>query len=178
MNDTTTTLRQHTLASIAADADTTKRTVQRWLSKCDDIGELVDGIRHFSDAERDRLLSHQSKRTTKAEVIEAELLEPGAIELHQSAGIAAAPLRRFELAPIEIDLPALDTSALDAQTAQLEQSAQQGADALASYFAARFDVGLARIAAAQDNLLKGIEAQALNGAARSVSRQTATPKKR
>ena len=84
---------------------------------------------------------------------------------------------RFELEPVEIDLPSLDTAALAAQTAQLEQSAQQGANALASYFAARFDVGLARIAAAQDNLLKGIEAQALNGAARSVASQNATPGK-
>ena len=173
-----TTLREHTLASIAADAATTKRTVQRWLSKCDDLGELVDNVRYFSDEEREQLLSYQSKRSSKAEeTIEAELIEPGAIELRQSAGPTAAPLMRFELEPVEIDLPSLDTAALAAQTAQLEQSAQQGANALASYFAARFDVGLARIAAAQDNLLKGIEAQALNGAARSVASQNATPGK-
>ena len=170
--------RPHTIASISEDSNATTRTVRRWLTKCGDIGELVDNVRYFSDEERDRLLSHQSKRTNKAEVVEAELIEPGAIQLHQSAGIAAAPLRRFELQPIEIDLPSLDTSAIDEQTAQLEQSAQQGADALASYFAARFDVGLARIAAAQDNLLKGIQAQALNGAARSVASQQVTAKKR
>jgi hypothetical protein len=172
-----TTLRQHTLASIAADADTTKRTVQRWLTKSGDIGELVEDTRYFSDAERDQLLSHQSKHQLKQEVIEAELIEPGAIELHHSVGSAAAPLMRFDLKPIQIDLPTLDVSALTAQTEQLEQSAQQGANALAAYFGARFDVGLAKIAAAQDNLLKGIEAQALNGAARSISNQQATPGK-
>ena len=165
------TLRQHTLASIADDATTTKRTVQRWLSKCGDIGELIENVRYFSDDERDQLLSHQTKRKPKAEVVEAELIEPGAIELHQSEALAVSPLRRFDLQPIELDLPSLDTSALSAQTAQFEQSAQQGASALSSYFAARFDVGLARIAAAQDNLLKGIEAQALNGAAQSISHQ-------
>ena len=72
------TLRQHTLASIAADAATTKRTVQRWLTKCGDIGELQENVRHFSDDERDGL-SHQTKRKPKAEVVEAELIEPGAI---------------------------------------------------------------------------------------------------
>ena len=60
----TTTDRQHTLTSIAADAHTTKRTVQRWLSKAGDIGELQGDTRYFSDAERDTLLSYQSQRKT------------------------------------------------------------------------------------------------------------------
>ena len=54
--------RPHTLASIATDADVTKRTVQRWLTKAGDIGVLDGDTRYFSDAERDTLLSHQSKR--------------------------------------------------------------------------------------------------------------------
>lgn len=169
MTDTTTPLRQHTLASIADDATTTKRTVQRWLTKCGDLGELRDNIRYFSDDERDKLLSHQTKRTAKTSPVEVEIIEPGAIELHQSESTTAAPLMAFNLEPVQIELPTTDLSALTAQTAQLEQSAQQGANAIAAYFGARFDMGLAQIAAKQDNLLKGIEAQALNGAARSVA---------
>ncbi|NEP56702.1 MAG: hypothetical protein F6K31_06710 [Symploca sp. SIO2G7] len=60
----TITDRQHTLTSIAEDAQTTKRTVQRWFSKAGDIGELRGDTRYFSDAERDTLLSYQSKRQT------------------------------------------------------------------------------------------------------------------
>ena len=165
------THRQHTLASIATDAATTKRTVQRWLTKCGDIGELTDNVRYFSDAERARLLSHQSKRKLKTEVVKAELVEPGVIELHQSEALAVSPLRRFDLQPIELDLPASDTSALSAQTAQFEQVAQQGASVLAAVLAARFDMGVAQILAKQDNLLRGIEARALNGAAQSISQQ-------
>lgn len=167
----------HTIKSIAEYADTTPRTVRRWVAKHPDIGQLVGNVRHFSDAERDLLLSHQAKPKDEAVVI-AELIEPGAITLRQTDSHTAAPLTRFNLEPIEIDLPVVDTSALTAQTAQLEQSAQQGANALAAYFGARFDVGLAKIAAAQDNLLKGIEAQALNGAARSLSKSQAQPRKR
>ena len=36
----TATDRQHTLATIAEEARTTKRTVQRWFSKAGNIGEL------------------------------------------------------------------------------------------------------------------------------------------
>ncbi len=52
----------HTLASIASDAKVTKRTAQRWLSKCGDIGTLDDatGARYFTDAERDQLLNHRA----------------------------------------------------------------------------------------------------------------------
>ena len=60
----TATDRQHTFLSIAEEAKTTKRTVQRWLSKAGDIGELRGDTRYFSDAERDTLLSYQSKRQT------------------------------------------------------------------------------------------------------------------
>lgn len=62
----TITDRQHTLTSIAEDAQTTKRTVQRWLAKAGDIGELQGDTRYFSDAERDTLLSYQSKRQANA----------------------------------------------------------------------------------------------------------------
>ncbi|ESA35100.1 hypothetical protein N836_13625 [Leptolyngbya sp. Heron Island J] len=54
--------RPHTLTSIAAEAKTTKRTVQRWLFKAGEIGELQGDTRMFSDAERDTLLSYQAKR--------------------------------------------------------------------------------------------------------------------
>jgi hypothetical protein len=75
----------------------------------------------------------------------------------------------FDLAPIRLDIPTSDIAALQAQTAQLDKAAQQGASAISQYFAARMDVGLAQIAAEQDNLLKGIRANALNVGARGVS---------
>ena len=171
------TLRQHTIASITLEAGSTKRTVQRWLAKCGDIGVLRENTRYFSDAERTEILSHQARLKQVEETIEAELVEPGAIELRQTDSTTAAPLMRFDLQPIELNLPTVDTSALAAQTQQLDQSAQQGAIALNSYFSARLDVGLAQIAAEQDNLLKGIRANALNVAARSVSNQQAQPGK-
>lgn len=62
--------RPHTLASIAADADVTKRTVQRWLTKAGDIGALEGDTRYFSDAERDTLLSYQSKRQAADTVVD------------------------------------------------------------------------------------------------------------
>jgi hypothetical protein len=83
----------------------------------------------------------------------------------------------FNLEPTQIELSTLDTSALDAQTAQLEAVAAQGANAIAAALVARFDIGLAQIVAKQDNLLAGIEAQALNGAARSLSNQQGQPGK-
>ena len=82
-HDSDTTLRQHTIASITLEAGSSKRTVQRWISKCGDIGILRDNTRYFSESEKAQILSHQSQ---KAEVVEVELIEPGAIELHTSAG--------------------------------------------------------------------------------------------
>ena len=160
-----TTLRQHTIASITLEAGSSKRTVQRWVSKCGDIGILRDNTRYFSESEKAQILSHQSQ---KAESVEVELMEPGAIELHQSAGTAAAPLVRFAIEEIELSLPTSDTTALQANTAQLQQVVSQGANAIAYALAARFGAGVQQIIAEQDNLLQGIRAQALNGAAKEL----------
>lgn len=112
----------HTFKSIAESANTTERTVRRWATKHPDIGRLVNNVRHFSDTERDLLLSHQAK-PKEQEVIEAELVEPGAITLRQSGSIEARPLISFDLAPIELNTTALDTTALDTQTQQYQQQA-------------------------------------------------------
>lgn len=165
--DNDTLLRQHTLASITLEAGSTKRTVQRWLAKCGDIGSLKAGTRYFSDSEKAQILSHQKQKPAE-EAIDAELMEPGAIELHTTEATTAAPLVSFDLAPIQLDIPTSDIAALQAQTAQLDQAAQQGANAISQYFSARMGVGLAQIAAEQDNLLKGIRANALNVGAQAV----------
>ena len=164
-----TLLRPHTVASIALQSGRTKRTVQRWVKQCGDIGLVKNNVPHFSDGEKAQILSHQQQKPAE-ETIEAELIEPGAIELHTSPANTAAPLVAFDLKPIQLATPTTaNIAALQAQTAQLEQSAQQGANALSAYFAARMDVGLAQIAAEQDNLLKGIRANALNVGAQNLS---------
>ena len=165
----------HTIQSIAERANTTERTVRRWVAKHPNIGQLKNNVRHFSDAERDLLLSHQAP--AKDEVIQAELVEPGAITLHQGTAIEARPLISFDLSPITLSAPNLDTSALDAQTHQYQQQAQNGANAIAAALAARFDMGIAQIVAEQNNLLEGIKASALNGAARSMATQQSKPGK-
>jgi len=162
-----TTLRQHTIASITHEAGSTKRTVQRWIAKCGELGILRDNTRYFSNSEKAQILSHQSK-PKQQETIEAELVEPGAIELHTSAGNAAAPLMRFDISSIELALSSSDTTALEANTAQLEQVVSQGANALAYALSARLKDGIQQIVAEQDNLLQGIRAQALNGAANAL----------
>lgn len=164
----------HTRRTMQLATGTAEKTIRRWIKKAGVTGHVIGKTEHFSDEQRDLILSFQAKPATE-EIIEAELIEPGAIALRQIDSTTAAPLMRFNLQPIELDMPAADLSALIVQSAQLEQAAEQGANALASYFAARFDVGLANIAAKQDNLLKGIEAQALNGAARSVADSQAKP---
>ncbi|MEM8610709.1 MAG: hypothetical protein AAGF93_01730 [Cyanobacteria bacterium P01_H01_bin.105] len=72
----TMTDRQHTLTTIASEAKTTKRTVQRWLAKAGDIGELRDDTRYFSDAERDVLLSYQSKRQATDNTVSEPVTQP------------------------------------------------------------------------------------------------------
>lgn len=64
----------HTINSIAETANTTARTVRRWVAKHPDIGQLIGNVRHFSDAERDLLLSHQAKPKQAAQVVEAEIV--------------------------------------------------------------------------------------------------------
>lgn len=79
--------RPHTLTSIAADAKTTKRTVQRWLSKHEgELGVLDGDTRYFSDAERDMLLSYQSKRQTTDNISDEPVTlptTPTEIQIHQ-----------------------------------------------------------------------------------------------
>ena len=169
-NDTL--LRQHTIASITLAAGSTKRTVQRWVAKCGDVGILRDGTRYFSDSEKAEIMAHQSRKPAEqTETMEAELIEPGVIELHTSVAGEASPLVQFNLEPIELALSSADTTALDTHTAQLEKVAQQGANAITQALTARFGAGIAQIVAKQDNLLRGIEAQALNGAAQSISQR-------
>ena len=169
-SDVTDTLhRPHSIASITLESGSTKRTVRRWLAKCGDIGTEKNGTRYFSDAEKVQILSHQRKSAaTTDEVIEPELIEPGAIELHKGDASAAAPLLAFDLQPVQIDLPAADIAALQAHTEQLKPAAQQGANAINQYFAARMQLGVAKIAAEQDNLLAGVRANALNVGAQSL----------
>ncbi|NEP16876.1 MAG: hypothetical protein F6J97_08210 [Leptolyngbya sp. SIO4C1] len=63
---TTQTKRTLTLLDVATLAGSTKRTAQRWLEKATaehgELGELIEGTRLFSEAEKDTLLSYQSKR--------------------------------------------------------------------------------------------------------------------
>jgi hypothetical protein len=171
------TVYPHTRRTLQLETGSSERTVRRWIKKADVTGHSFEGIERFTDEQRELILSHQAKRNNDSEVIEAELIEPGAIQLHRSEGSAAAPLVAFNLKPIQIDSPTLDVSALTAQTAQFDEAATQGANAIAAALTARFDIGLAQIVAKQDNLLAGIEAQALNGAARSISNQQAKPGK-
>ena len=161
----------HTRRSLQLESGCAEKTVRRWIKKAGVTGCTIGNIERFSDEQREQILSHQAKPKQPEETIEAELVEPGAIALRQTDSTTAAPLMRFDLKPIELDLPTVNTSAMAAQTQQLDQAAQQGAIALDNYFSARLGVGLSQIAAEQDNLLKGIRANALNVAAGSVSKQ-------
>lgn len=59
----------------------------------------------------------------------------------------------------------------------LQEAAEDGAKAIQDYLLARFQSQIEAVMARQDHLIAGIEAQALNGAARSISSQQATPGK-
>ena len=167
--DNDTLLRQHTIASITLEAGSSKRTVQRWLSKCGDIGVIKDGTRYFSDAEKLAILSHQSRSNQLEESIEAELIEPGAIELHTSPANTAAPLVAFNIESIQITLKSCDTSALDMQSAQFEQVSAMSASAIANAISAELIGDIAQVRAKQKNLVAGIEAQALANVAKALS---------
>jgi hypothetical protein len=167
----------YTRRTLQLETGASEKTVRRWIKKADVTGPSIAGIERFSEEQRELILSHQAKRNNKPEAVEVEIVEPGTIELHRSESSIAAPLMAFNLEPIQIELSTLDTSALDAQTAQLEAVAAQGANVIAAALAARFDMGLAQIVAKQNNLLAGIEAQALNGAAQSISSQQGQPGK-
>ena len=113
------------------------------VSKCGDIGALKKMFLTSPNAEKAQILSHQSKPKQTEETVDAELVEPGAIELHTSAGSAAAPLMKFDIQAIELNVPGSDLSALQQQTAQLESVVNQGANAVAYALASRFHPGVA-----------------------------------
>lgn len=61
----------HTVSTIAADLNVSTRAVKNWLAAAKagehgEIGQLVNGKRHFSDAERDILLAYASDRVKAA----------------------------------------------------------------------------------------------------------------
>ena len=157
----------HTRRTLQLETGVSEKTVRRWIKKADVTGQTFDSVERFTDEQRDLILSHQAK--PKTEEIEAELIEPGAITLHQGNAIEARPIINFDLPAIALNTQTIDTSALDAQTAQYQAQAQNGANAIASALAARLDMGIAQILSEQDNLLAGIKAAALNGVAQSVS---------
>ena len=80
------TERIHTLASIASQHGSGKRTAQNWLAKAKadhgEIGELINGVRYFSDSERDILLSYAGEPRRRPEpVIEATTPAAESVEL-------------------------------------------------------------------------------------------------
>lgn len=164
-----TTLRHNTIASITLEAGSAKRTVQRWVNKCGDIGILRDNTRYFSDIEKAQILSYQSKRAADDEAVEGELIEPGAIELHTSAAQTAAPLIQFNIETLNVHIRSADTSALDRQSEQFDDVSRISASAIAQAISAEFSADIAQIRSRQKNLAKGIEAQALANVARSMT---------
>jgi flagellar biosynthesis GTPase FlhF len=75
--------RVHTLSSIASELNRDKRTVQTWYQKAkaesgEEIGEIINGIRHFSDSERSILVSYAgADRPTKAPATPTVTVETG-----------------------------------------------------------------------------------------------------
>ena len=86
--------RRHTLRSIAAVTDRDKRTVQSWFRKANDdsqneVGALIDGVRYFSDDERDQLLAYMGE---KPQAVEAAPAVPTAtIEIGNHQVVLAQP---------------------------------------------------------------------------------------
>jgi len=82
MQDTTQTQRIHTLSSIAADHGSIKRTAQNWLKKAvaeqGEIGEIVNGVRRFNDAERAVLLSFAGEPRRQTEPVTEATVTPDA----------------------------------------------------------------------------------------------------
>lgn len=70
---------QHTLSSIAAEAQVDKRTVQNWLKKSElthgALGAVSSGTRVFSDADRDILLACKSAKRKPEPVIQVQVFE-------------------------------------------------------------------------------------------------------
>jgi hypothetical protein len=67
-------LRSHTLRTIALQTDRDKRTVQRWYEKAcadcaDELGEVIDGTRYFSDDEREMMMAHMGEKPKAVESV-------------------------------------------------------------------------------------------------------------
>lgn len=68
--------REHTFRSIAYDLNRDPRTVRQWYAKaCEEnsvteIGDLIDNVRHFNDAERELLVKYLSDRPSTKKQIE------------------------------------------------------------------------------------------------------------
>lgn len=94
--------RLHTLNSIAAECEASKRSAQNWLKKAvekyGELGELREGARYFSDAEREQVLEFASGRKKAAPVpatpataastvtspaIAPDVLPPASIDIYQ-----------------------------------------------------------------------------------------------
>lgn len=91
----TTQQRIHTLASIAAEHGSIKRTAQNWLKKATadhgEIGELVNGVRMFNDSERDLLLSYAGEPRRRPEPAAAEATTTPAAESVALAPVEVVP---------------------------------------------------------------------------------------
>ena len=157
----------HSRKTIGMQTGSTPKTVRSWIAKAGVTGAQIQNVERFTDEQLDLILSFRAK--PKTEEIEAELIEPGAITLHQGNAIEARPIINFDLPAIALSTQTIDTTALDAQTAQYQAQAQNGANAIAAALSARLDMGIAQIVAEQNNLLAGIKAAALNGVAQSVN---------
>ena len=110
MQSTSARQRQHTLSDIAQSAEVNKRAAQSWLAKAKaeygEVGEIISSTRMFSDAERDILLSYQSKRqATDKTPEEPAALPTTATEIQVYEGNHRGSLPVPDM-PTEVDLGA------------------------------------------------------------------------
>lgn len=157
----------HTRKTIGMETGATPKTVRSWIKKASVTGVQIQNVERFTDEQHEQILSFRAQPKAEA-VIEAELIEPGAIELHAGESSQASPLVHFDIQTLQIAPISRDTSALDANTEQLKQVVADSANVIAQLAVNRFVSGVEEIFAEQDNMLQGIRAQALNGAAQSM----------
>lgn len=105
MTNTTTADRPYTLAAIAAAQGAIKRTAQLWLAKAKrdhgDIGEVIGGARHFSEAERNILTSYAAP--PKPAKVEAE--PPRVVQVEAFPGFGGSAVYEPP-APLDIEIVA------------------------------------------------------------------------
>lgn len=117
--NTETIPRPHTLTAIATEGQVIKRTVQGWLAKAkrdhgEDFGELIGGVRCFSDTEREILLTYAAPpRPAKVEPA-AEPARVQQIEAFPELADRPAEYRQVEVMTgnhrATVDGPALPTA--------------------------------------------------------------------